>query len=159
MALRLHRRRQDRKTPAFDRVAREGVLFPYAYTAAPTCTASRGSILTGQWFARLEQGGDLWSTLPAKFDVYPDLLERQRLPGRLHRQGMGSGRFQPGGRTRNPAGPEYNQRTSLLRPPGSTISITRATSPIFSRGARPASPSASGMAGTSRIVLMKPGQD
>src|SRR5580693_886612 len=50
------------KTPNFDRVAREGVLFQRAYTAAPTCTASRGSILTGQWFARLEQGGDLWST-------------------------------------------------------------------------------------------------
>src|SRR5689334_9293866 len=55
------------RTPAFDRVASEGVLFPRAYTAAPTCTASRGALLTGQWFARLEQGGDLWSTLPAKF--------------------------------------------------------------------------------------------
>ena len=44
------------RTPAFDRVAREGVLFTHAYAVAPTCTASRGSILTGQWFARLEQG-------------------------------------------------------------------------------------------------------
>src|ERR1700733_15275156 len=63
------------KTPAFDRVAHEGVLFRHAHAVAPTCTASRGSILTGQWFARLEQGGDLWSSLPPKFDVYPDLLE------------------------------------------------------------------------------------
>ena len=57
------------KTPAFDRVAREGVLFRHAHTVAPTCTASRGSILTGQWFARLEHGGDLWSSLPAKFEA------------------------------------------------------------------------------------------
>jgi uncharacterized sulfatase len=100
------------KTPAFDRIAREGVLFPNAYTAAPTCTASRGSILTGQWFARLEQGGDLWGTLPAKFDVYPDLLERNGYHVGFTGKGWGPGDFKPGGRTRNPAGPEYNQRTS-----------------------------------------------
>ncbi len=100
------------KTPAFDRIAREGVLFKQAYTAAPTCTASRGSILTGQWFARLEQGGNLWSTLPAKFDVYPDLLERQGYRVGFTGKGWGPGVIEPGGRTRNPAGPEYNRRTS-----------------------------------------------
>lgn len=100
------------KTPNFDRVATEGVLFRRAYTAAPTCTASRGSILTGQWFARLEQGGDLWGTLPAKFDVYPDLLERAGYRVGFTGKGWGPGDFRPGGRTRNPAGPEFNQRTS-----------------------------------------------
>lgn len=43
------------KTPNFDRVAREGVLFRQAYCAAPTCTASRASLLTGQPFYRLEE--------------------------------------------------------------------------------------------------------
>lgn len=105
------------KTPTFDRVAAEGVLFLNAYTAAPTCTASRGSILTGQWFARLEQGGNLWSTLPAKFDVYPDLLERAGYMVGFTGKGWGPGDFRPGGRTRNPAGPEYNVRTS---PPPTT---------------------------------------
>ena len=99
-------------TPAFDRIAREGVVFRRAHTVAPTCTASRGSILTGQWFARLEQGGDLWSTLPAKFDVYPDLLERAGYRVGFTGKGWGPGDFRPGGRTRNPAGPEYNKRTS-----------------------------------------------
>ena len=60
------------KTPTFDRVAREGVLFENAYVSAPSCTPSRGAILTGQWHWRLEEGCDLWSTLPAKFAVYPD---------------------------------------------------------------------------------------
>jgi uncharacterized sulfatase len=100
------------KTPTFDRIAQEGVLFRHAYTAAPTCTASRGSLLTGQWFARLEQGGNLWSTLPAKFDVYPDLLERAGYAVGFTGKGWGPGEFEPGGRTRNPAGPEYNQRKS-----------------------------------------------
>ena len=36
------------KTPAFDRLAREGVLFNYAYSAAASCTISRNAILTGQ---------------------------------------------------------------------------------------------------------------
>lgn len=103
------------KTPAFDRVAREGVLFRHAHTVAPTCTASRGSILTGQWFARLEHGGDLWSSLPAKFDVYPDLLEREGYRVGFTGKGWGPGEIAPGGRTRNPAGPQYNKRTA--KPP------------------------------------------
>jgi uncharacterized sulfatase len=104
-------------TPMFDRIAREGVLFRHAHTVAPTCTASRGSILTGQWFARLEQGGNLWSSLSAKFDVFPDLLERNGYLVGCTGKGWGPGDFRPGGRSRNPAGPEYNQRTS---PPPAT---------------------------------------
>ena len=102
------------QTPNFDRIAREGVLFRQAHTAAPTCTASRGSILTGQWFARLESGGDLWSALPAKFEVYPDLLERAGYSVGFTGKGWGPGNYQAGGRTRNPAGPEFNQRTAEL---------------------------------------------
>jgi N-sulfoglucosamine sulfohydrolase len=37
------------KTPTFDRVAREGVLFKNAFVSAPSCTPSRGAMLTGQW--------------------------------------------------------------------------------------------------------------
>jgi uncharacterized sulfatase len=107
------------KTPTFDRIAREGVLFRHAHTVAPTCTASRGSILTGQWFARLEQGGNLWSTLPAKFDVYPDMLERSGYIVGYTGKGWGPGDFQPGGRTRNPAGPEFNEKKN--RPPTTGI--------------------------------------
>ena len=44
-------------TPTFDRLAREGVLFQHAYVSAPSCTASRGALLTGQWHWRLRRGG------------------------------------------------------------------------------------------------------
>jgi hypothetical protein len=64
------------KTPVFDRVAREGVLFTQAYCAAPSCTPSRSAILTGQDIWRLGEGGQLFGTLPAEHPVYTDLLAR-----------------------------------------------------------------------------------
>ena len=92
------------RTPAFDRVARAGVRFTHAFSCAPTCTASRGAILTGQDIWRLEEGGNLWSTLPRKFEVYPDMLERAGYQVGFTGKGWGPGDFKAGGRTRNPAG-------------------------------------------------------
>lgn len=103
------------RTPIFDRVAREGVLLPYAYCASPSCTPSRGSILTGQMFYRLEEGGNLWSTLPKKFDVYPDLLEAAGYRVGVMRKGWGPGSVAAGGRTRSPAGPPYRGFEEFLK--------------------------------------------
>ena len=90
------------KTPTFDRVAREGVLFTRAFCAASTCSASRASILTGQAPHRLEEGGNLWGTLPAKFPVYPDQLEAAGYF--IGHMGKGWGPGDLGDRKRNPAG-------------------------------------------------------
>src|SRR4051794_33900754 len=51
------------KTPAFDRMAAEGAVFRNAFCASPSCTPSRGAILTGQAVHRLENGANLWSML------------------------------------------------------------------------------------------------
>jgi N-sulfoglucosamine sulfohydrolase len=102
------------KTPTFDRVAREGVLFQNAFVTAPSCTPSRGAIVAGQWHWRLEEGANLWSTLPAKFPVYPDLLEKAGYHVGVTRKGWGPGQHQPGGRTRNPAGPAYKDFNAFL---------------------------------------------
>jgi len=40
------------KTPAFDRIAREGALFENAFISAPSCTPSRGAVYTGRHFFR-----------------------------------------------------------------------------------------------------------
>lgn len=40
------------KTPVFDRIAAEGVLFANAFVSAPSCTPSRGSLYTGRHFFR-----------------------------------------------------------------------------------------------------------
>jgi len=108
------------KTPTFDRVARQGVLFENAFVSSPSCTPSRGAILTGQWHWRLEEGANLWSTLSAKFPVYPDLLEEAGYHVGYTRKGWGPGRDEPGGRTRNPAGPRYKDFRQFLdaRPEG-----------------------------------------
>jgi N-sulfoglucosamine sulfohydrolase len=94
-------------TPAFDRVAREGALFTRAFTAAPSCTPSRAAILTGQAIHRLAEGGNLWGFLPSRFEVYPDVLERAGYHVGHTGKGWGPGQFEPGGRTRNPAGPRF----------------------------------------------------
>ena len=108
------------QTPTFDRVAKQGVLFQQAYVAAPSCTSSRAAVLTGQWHWRLEESANLWSTLQAKFPVYPDLLEQAGYYVGYTGKGWGPGRIAPGGRTRNPAGPRYANFQQFLaqRPAG-----------------------------------------
>ena len=95
------------KTPTFDRVAREGVLFRNAFAAAPSCTPSRASLLTGRAVHQLGEGGNLWGFLPSRFDVYPDRLESAGYVIGHTRKGWGPGNFQAGGRARNPAGPQF----------------------------------------------------
>ncbi|MFN4259467.1 MAG: sulfatase [Gemmataceae bacterium] len=108
------------KTPTFDRMAREGVLFTNAYVSSPSCTPSRAAILTGQWHWRLEESANLWSTLQTKFSVYPDLLEEAGYHVGMTRKGWGPGRFEVGSRKRNPAGPNYKDFNEFLaqRPAG-----------------------------------------
>src|SRR3981189_3241676 len=64
------------KTPTFDRIVREGVMFRNAHSASPSCSPSRGALLTGQGPYRLDQGASLLTFLPKRFAVYPDLLEK-----------------------------------------------------------------------------------
>lgn len=108
------------RTPNFDRVAREGVLFTHAFCASPSCTPSRAAILTGQAIHRLEESGNLWSTLRARFETYPDLLEKAGYAVGLQGKGWGPGDFRPGGRSRNPAGPSFKSFAEFLKtvPPG-----------------------------------------
>lgn len=95
------------KTPTFDRIAREGVLFRNAFAAAPSCTPSRASLLTGRAPHALAEGGNLWGYLPERFEVYPDLLEQAGYVVGHTRKGWGPGDFKAGGRSRNPAGPQF----------------------------------------------------
>ena len=59
------------KTPTFDRLAKEGILFNHAYVSSPSCTPSRGAILTGQWHWRLGGAGNLWSVFPCLLYTSP----------------------------------------------------------------------------------------
>ena len=99
------------QTPAFDRVAREGLRFTRAFCDAPTCGPSRSAILTGQSIWRLEEAGNIHSTLPAKFATYTDELRKAGYKVGATGKAWGPGRLEPGGRTENPAGPLYEGRT------------------------------------------------
>ena len=103
------------KTPAFDRIAREGLRFTHAFCDAPTCGPSRAAILTGQPIWRLEEAGNIHSTLPAKFATYPELLAAAGYSIGYTGKGWSPGRLEPGGRKTNPAGEAFNRRT--LKPP------------------------------------------
>lgn len=100
------------RTPTFDRLAREGVLFRNAHVAAPSCSPSRAAILTGQWPWRLEQGANLHAFIPANFPVYPDLLETSGYFTGLTGKGYGPGNNS--GRPHNAAGPEFKSFNDFL---------------------------------------------
>ena len=103
------------KTPAFDRLAAEGALFTRAYCASPSCTPSRGALLTGQAVHRLESGGNLWSRLPKTFTCYPDALEQAGYAVGLTGKGWGPGTIEGTGRDRNPAGPNVRDFAAFLK--------------------------------------------
>lgn len=102
------------RTPALDRMAREGVWFRNAHTIAASCTPSRGALLTGRPIWQLEEGAVLHGTLPSRFAVYPELLESAGYAVGYAGKGWGPGDPLPGGRDRNPAGPKYPNSQRFL---------------------------------------------
>ena len=61
-------------TPAFDRLADEGILFHNAYTPNAKCAPSRSSILTGRNSWQLEEAANHVLNFPAKFKTFPEVL-------------------------------------------------------------------------------------
>lgn len=108
------------KTPTFDRIAREGVLFQHAFTSNPKCSPSRASILTGRHAWQLEEGNVHYSSFPAKFPVYPRLLEQAGYAVGLTGKGWGPGDFSITGWPHNPAGKSFD--AAKLKPGTSSIS-------------------------------------
>ncbi len=62
------------ETPAFDRVAHEGILFTRAYTPNAKCAPSRSCVLTGRNSWQLEQAANHWPHFPDKFKTFPETL-------------------------------------------------------------------------------------
>ena len=94
------------QTPAFDRLAREGVLFERAFISAPTCTASRNAIITGQQFYRLGEGANLHSTLNPAYPNFMFLLENAGYQVGHWSKAWGPGDWKAAGYEKHPCGPE-----------------------------------------------------
>ncbi|MBF0197621.1 MAG: sulfatase, partial [Planctomycetes bacterium] len=63
------------KTPNFDQLAKEGVLFKQAYVSAPSCTPCRSSILSGMHFWQTGSASVLCSTWDFNLPAYPLIME------------------------------------------------------------------------------------
>ncbi|MBI1367402.1 MAG: sulfatase-like hydrolase/transferase [Planctomycetes bacterium] len=62
------------KSPGFDRVAKEGLLFTHAYTPNAKCAPSRACIITGRNSWQLEAAANHWCYFPEKFKSYVEAL-------------------------------------------------------------------------------------
>ena len=110
-------------TPAFDRVAGEGVLFSNAYVNVPSCCPSRATALTGQPFYRLKEGSQNWAGgLRKSYATYTGLLAEQGYAVGSTGKGMApTGKAKNSGRMqKTPAGRRYNKRKT--KPPAKGMS-------------------------------------
>jgi arylsulfatase A-like enzyme len=101
------------QTPAFDRVAREGVLFMRAYTPNAKCAPSRACILTGRNSWQLEEAGNHMAYFPSKFTTYVEALTKHGYHTGYTAKGWGPG--DPGeieGKQRQLTGTPYNKHTT-----------------------------------------------
>ncbi len=106
------------RTPNFDRLAKEGVVFRNASAPNPSCSPSRASLLTGQETHRLRDAANLYGPLAAEFPRYPSLLEEAGYQIGFSGKGWGPGTVP--GEARNPAGDTYKSFDEFLqkRPAG-----------------------------------------
>lgn len=98
------------KTPAFDQIAKEGILFNNSFCTSPSCTPSRSSILSGQEIWRIRQAGLLHSSIPADLPLFTHLLADSG-----YQVGYTGKRWNPGdptylGLKRDPLVKAYNDR-------------------------------------------------
>ena len=95
-------------TPAFDRVAREGVLFHNAFVCAPQCSPNRASILTGRYIWQNEEAGTHASSFPRHLPVFTEALKDSGYQLGYTGKPWGPGNWQISGWERNPVGPEFS---------------------------------------------------
>lgn len=110
-------------TPAFDRVAREGLLFSQAYTPMAKCAPSRAITLTGRHLWQLEEAGNHMSYFPAKFKGWPEVLREKGWHMGFTGKGWGPGvANDAGGKPRQLTGKPFQQRKAP--PPTSAMANT-----------------------------------
>lgn len=95
------------KTPAMDRIAREGVLFTHAFCSTPQCSASRSSIMTGLYPHRTSVMGNIGAaggnSLPTELPSIGRLFSQAG-----YRMGY-FGKWHLGGDARNHGWKDYNE--------------------------------------------------
>lgn len=109
------------KTPAFDQVAGQGLLFQNAFTPNAKCAPSRACILTGRNSWQLKEAANHLCYFPAEFKGWGEVLRENgwNVGNTMKVWGPGVA-LDERGKTREMAGRAFNQRK--LEPPARGIS-------------------------------------
>ncbi len=104
-------------TPGFDRIALEGIYFKNAICAAPSCSPSRGAIITGQEIWRLGEAAQLFSAVPKELSKlsFPLLLEDNGYHVGYTQKGWAPNDFSIYGWEKHPLGQSYMK--NRIEPP------------------------------------------
>lgn len=109
------------KTPGFDRIAQEGLLFQRAYTPNAKCAPSRACILTGRNSWQLKAACNHWCYFPTEFKTYPEVLAQHGYFVGSTAKGWAPGVAKDeAGKPRQLAGHPFNKRR--MSPPATGIS-------------------------------------
>lgn len=109
------------QTLAFDRVAREGMLFHHAYTPNAKCAPSRACLLTGRNSWQLEEAANHVPHFPVKFKTYVEALDAAGYHVGYTGKGWSPGSAKHAdGRPRSLTGPRYDKQE--IDPPAEHIS-------------------------------------
>ena len=108
------------KTPAFDRVAEQGLLFTHAYTPNAKCAPSRSSILTGRNPWQLKAAANHVCYFPPEFKTWAEALGEHGYFVGMTGKGWGPGvATNIAGQLRQMAGKPFDER--IAPPPTSGI--------------------------------------
>jgi N-sulfoglucosamine sulfohydrolase len=109
------------KTPAFDRVAKDGLLFSHAYTPNAKCAPSRACLLTGRNSWQIKEAANHICYFPPEFKGWAEALAENGWNVGHTLKGWGPGVAKDAnGHPRKMTGDAYNKRKS--EPPAEQIS-------------------------------------
>ena len=139
------------KTPGFDRVAENGILFNNAYTPNAKSSPSRACFLTGRNSWQLEEAGNHVPFFPPKFKTFMEALEQNGYYTGYTAKGWAPGvaNDSTGKATANDRN-GIQSKTLILLPMGFPILIMQQIFQIFSIPGKTTNHSASG---TDRMSL------
>ena len=103
------------RTPAFDRVAKEGVLFTHTFNPAPSCSPCRSSLLTGRAIHELGERASLWSGFPQDTPVVTQLLRDAGYAIGYQGKPWAPGNAEVSGWKENPVGPKFSGLDAFLK--------------------------------------------
>ncbi len=95
------------RTPAFDRVAREGVVFTHTFNPVPSCSPTRSCLLTGKIAHQLGERASLWSAFPRDTPIVTQLLREAGYTIGYSGKPWAPGNTEVSGWKENPVGPKF----------------------------------------------------